>query len=103
MEARLLPASWINAADPAVGTRQSRSTGPPDGGPSDPFVSRRLRPVCSPSVIPGDSVRRTAFVVFLTLALLAVPFTAQVQQSTGQRHRIGLLNGASGGQVEAAF
>src|SRR5262249_59805100 len=51
----------------------------------------------------ADPVRRTAFVVVLALALLAVGFGAQVHQSTGQRHRVGLLNGASEGQVEAAF
>src|SRR5262249_33481808 len=81
MEARLLPASWINAADPAVGTRQSRSTGPPDGGPSDPFVSRRLRPVCSPSVIPGDPVAtRRAFLVTLAGGSFAAAPTAPAQQ-----------------------
>jgi putative tryptophan/tyrosine transport system substrate-binding protein len=47
-------------------------------------------------------VNRRAFVTGLG-AVLAAPLAAGAQQATGQRHRIGLLNGASGGQVEAVF
>jgi len=48
-------------------------------------------------------VNRRAFVTGLGAAL-AAPLAAGAQQATGQRHRIGLLNGAStSGQAEAVF
>jgi len=36
-------------------------------------------------------------------AVLAAPLGVEAQQAMGQRHRIGLLNGAYSGQVEAVF
>src|SRR5262250_3708251 len=39
----------------------------------------------------------------VVLALSLAPLGADAQQTTGQRHRIGLLNGASEGRVEAVF
>src|SRR5215467_2215940 len=42
-------------------------------------------------------------VTLLCLAPLAGLVAAGVQQLTGQRHRVGLLNGASEGQAEAVF
>src|SRR5215831_16773539 len=46
-------------------------------------------------------MRRIGLAVVLALSL--APLGADAQQTTGQRHRIGLLNGASEGQAEAAF
>jgi putative tryptophan/tyrosine transport system substrate-binding protein len=44
-----------------------------------------------------------AVVLALLVAVLAAPLVGEAQQATGQRHRVGLLNGAGGGQVEAVF
>jgi putative tryptophan/tyrosine transport system substrate-binding protein len=46
---------------------------------------------------------RLTVLATLALALLAAPLSAEGQQTTGQRHRVGLLNGATDGPVEAAF
>src|SRR5215468_11755211 len=46
-------------------------------------------------------MRRIGLAVVLALSL--APLGADAQQTTGQRHRIGLLNGASEGRVEAVF
>src|SRR5262245_41274809 len=48
-------------------------------------------------------MRRLAVTLF-AFTLLAAPLAAGAQPASGQRHRIGLLNGASAsGQVEAVF
>ena len=48
-------------------------------------------------------MERRAFISGISVGLLAAPLAAEGQQATGQRHRVGLLNGATGGPVEAAF
>ena len=48
-------------------------------------------------------MNRRAFLTAVSGSLLAAPLAVQAQQATGQRHRVGLLNGATGGPVEAAF
>ena len=48
-------------------------------------------------------VSRRVFIGTLAGGLLATPLVAQAQQATGQRHRVGLLNGATEGQIEATF
>jgi len=48
-------------------------------------------------------VERRAFLGAVTGGLLAAPLAAEAQQATAQQHRVGLLNGARGGQVEVAF
>jgi len=47
-------------------------------------------------------MNRRTFVTGLG-AVLAAPFAAEGQQATGQRHRVGLLNGVSEGRAEAVF
>src|SRR5438105_6510179 len=49
------------------------------------------------------SMKRRTFMALVSAGLLAAPLAARAQQATGQRHRVGLLNGATGGPVEAAF
>ena len=48
-------------------------------------------------------MERRAFLRAVPGALLAAPLAAEAQQATAQQHRVGLLNGATGGQVEVAF
>src|SRR5215813_12762320 len=65
--------------------------------PANPPPSARLPPAITDEVL----MRRIGFAVVLALSL--APLGADAQQTTGQRHRIGLLNGASEGRVEAVF
>ena len=48
-------------------------------------------------------MERRAFLGAVPGALLAAPLAAEAQQATAQQHGVGLLNGATGGQVEVAF
>jgi len=48
-------------------------------------------------------MRLIGLAVILTIGLLATPLTAEAQQATGQRHRVGLLNAAAPGQSEAVL
>ena len=47
-------------------------------------------------------IERRSFIGTLASSLLAAPLAAEAQ-ATGQRHRVGLLNGAAPGKPEAAF
>ena len=46
---------------------------------------------------------RRTFLAGTGAMLLAAPLAVEAEQATGQQHRVGLLNGATGGQVEVAF
>ncbi len=48
-------------------------------------------------------MRLIGLAVILTIGLLATPLTAEAQQATGQRRRVGLLNAAAPGQSEAVL
>src|SRR5690242_16336269 len=50
MTANRLPASWMNALDPAAGARPSRWTAARVGAPRCPEISRRSRPASEPTV-----------------------------------------------------
>src|SRR5262245_41448727 len=58
MAATRLPASWMNALDPAAGARRSRWTAAPGGAPRCADISRRSRPASGPTVTVPSSVRR---------------------------------------------
>ncbi len=48
-------------------------------------------------------IERRVFLVAVAGGLLVAPLVSEAQQATGQRHRVGLLNGATEGQLEATF
>jgi hypothetical protein len=48
-------------------------------------------------------MRRIGLAVVFAVNLMLAPLAAEAQQATGQRHRVGLLNGAGGGRAEAVF
>src|SRR5262249_11067239 len=58
MTANRLPASWMNALDPAAGARRSRWTAAPAGAPRCPDISRRSRPTSGQTVTVPSSFRR---------------------------------------------
>src|SRR5262252_5151700 len=58
MTATRLPASWMNALDPAAGARRSRWTAAPAGAPRCPDISRRSRPTSGQTVSVPSSFRR---------------------------------------------
>src|SRR5215472_14355097 len=58
MTASRLPASWMNALDPAAGARRSRWTAAPAGAPRCPYISRRSRPTSGQTVTVPSSFRR---------------------------------------------
>src|SRR5207245_1135555 len=58
MAANRLPASWMNALDPAAGARRSRWTAAPAGAPRCPYISRRSRPTSGQTVTVPFSFRR---------------------------------------------
>src|SRR5262245_1507436 len=58
MAANRLPASWMNALDPAAGARRSRLTAARAGAPRCPYISRRSLPASGPTVPVPSSVRR---------------------------------------------
>src|SRR5215831_1962768 len=58
MAATRLPASWMNALDPAAGARRSRWTAAPAGAPRCPDISRRSRPTSGQTVTVPSSCRR---------------------------------------------
>src|SRR5262245_37183084 len=58
MAATRLPASWMNALDPAAGARRSRWTAAPRGAPRCPDISRRSRPTSGQTVTVPSSFRR---------------------------------------------
>src|SRR4029453_17027476 len=58
MAANRLPASWINALDPAAGARPSRWTAARAGAPRCPEISRRSRPASEPTVTVPSSFGR---------------------------------------------
>src|SRR5262245_51564666 len=58
MTASRLPASWMNALDPAAGARRSRWTAAPAGASRCPDISRRSRPTSGQTVTVPSSFRR---------------------------------------------
>src|SRR5262249_10047858 len=58
MAANRLPASWMNALDPAAGARRSRLTAARAGAPRCPYISRRSRPASGPTVTVPSSFGR---------------------------------------------
>src|SRR5262245_9506483 len=58
MTANRLPASWMNALDPAAGARRSRWTAAPAGAPRCLYISRRSRPSSGQTVTVPSSFRR---------------------------------------------
>src|SRR4029077_4211870 len=58
MAATRLPASWMNALDPAAGARPSRLTAARAGAPRCPYISRRSRPASEPTVTVPSSFGR---------------------------------------------
>ena len=58
MTANRLPASWMNALDPAAGARRSRLTAARAGAPRCPYISRRSRPASGPTLTVPSSCRR---------------------------------------------
>src|SRR5215471_1471058 len=114
MTATRLPASWMNALDPAAGARRSRWTAAPAGAPRCPDISRRSRPtsgqtVSVPSsfrrgelprrlrapfarnVIPGAPMRRIGLAV-LALSIALAPLASEAQElKAGKVYRIGVL------------
>src|SRR5580765_7256129 len=58
MAADRLPASWMNALDPAAGARRSRWTAARAGAPRCPDISRRSRPTSGQTLTVPSSFRR---------------------------------------------
>src|SRR5438309_3757062 len=58
MTANRLPASLMNALDPAAGARRSRWTAARVGAPRCPYISRRSRPASGQTVTVPSSLRR---------------------------------------------
>src|SRR6266478_6104613 len=58
MAANRLPASWMNALDPAAGARRSRWTAARAGAPRCPCISRRSRPASGQTLTVPSSFRR---------------------------------------------
>src|SRR5262247_1374534 len=58
MAANRLPASWMNALDPAAGARRSRWTAALAGAPRCSYISRRSRPTSGQTVPVPSSFRR---------------------------------------------
>src|SRR5207249_1025646 len=58
MAANRLPASLMNALDPAAGARRSRLTAARAGAPRCPYISRRSRPASGQTVTVPSSFRR---------------------------------------------
>src|SRR5512138_497621 len=58
MAANRLPASWMNALDPAAGARPSRLTAARTGAPRCPYISRRSRPASGQTLTVPSSLRR---------------------------------------------
>src|SRR5436309_1151775 len=58
MAANRLPASLMNALDPAAGARRSRLTAARAGAPRCPYISRRSRPASGQTLTVPSSFRR---------------------------------------------
>src|SRR2546427_9058452 len=58
MAANRLPASLMNALDPAAGARRSRLTAARAGAPRCPYISRRSRPTSGQTLTVPSSIRR---------------------------------------------
>src|SRR6267142_256586 len=58
MAANRLPASLMNALDPAAGARRSRLTAARAGAPRCPYISRRSRPTSGQTLTVPSSFRR---------------------------------------------
>src|SRR6266545_4490690 len=58
MAANRLPASLMNALDPAAGARRSRLTAARAGAPRCPYISRRSRPASGQTLTVPSSCRR---------------------------------------------
>src|SRR4029453_9978387 len=58
MAAHRLPASWMNALDPAAGARRSRWTAARAGAPRCPCISRRSRPASGQTLIGPSAFGR---------------------------------------------
>src|SRR6266487_916038 len=58
MAANRLPASWMNALDPAAGARRSRWTAARAGAPRCPCISRCSRPASGQTLIVPSSFGR---------------------------------------------
>src|SRR4030095_16379668 len=110
MAANRLPASWMNALDPAAGARLSRLTAARAGAPRCPYISRRSRPASGQTLTVPSSFRRgelprrlrapfarnvipgahAADRLVLALVLTVVPLVAEGQQA-GKVHRVGAI------------
>src|SRR5262245_3287379 len=84
MTANRLPASWMNALDPAAGARRSRWTAAPVGAPRCAYISRRSRPTSGPTLTVPSSLRRGELP-----RRLRAPFARNV--IPGAHGRIGLV------------
>src|SRR5207244_4791219 len=109
MAANRLPASWMNALDPAAGARRSRLTAARVGAPRCPYISRRSRPASGqtltvPSSDEGncpDACGRLSLVtsyqvpmrligLVLVLSIALVPPVARAQST--RVARVGILS-----------
>src|SRR5262245_1255505 len=97
MAANRLPASWMNALDPAAGARPSRWTAARAGAPRCPYISRRSRPASGQTLIVpssfgrGESPRRLR----APLARNVIPGAHASDRARGRSRHLALLGAAA--------